>query len=113
MTRTYCGVYNKTPQGFFPITLTSATALPNALEFARMTIVDDGSLHADAAGRPFIGCQDASMTHGFAISNCVPAEIKNLHGSVAVHYGTNKSVCSVARLGAAAANLTVECRRAA
>ena len=98
-------------QGFFPITLSDLNPLPNRVTLRGM-VIHAGSDAAARSGRPFIGCENATMANGFAIGPCLPRQITALEGDVSV-FSANSSECSAGALGAAGAKLEVACHLSA
>jgi hypothetical protein len=94
-------------QGFYPITLSDLNPLPNRITLRDVAVHAGGGVAA-RSGRPFIGCENATMTNGFAIGPCIPSQITALEGDVSV-FAANESVCSKRALGAAGAKLHVTC----
>ena len=94
-------------QGFFPITLSDLNPLPNRVTL-RGVAIHAGSGAAARSGRPFIGCENATMANGFAVGSCIPHQITALEGDVSV-FAANSSECSAGALGAAGAKLEVAC----
>eukprot|EP01052_Picozoa_sp_SAG31_P004252 SAG31_NODE_175_length_21352_cov_3.981508_2_plen_541_part_00 len=98
-------------QVFYPITLSDLNPLPNRITL-RDVAVHAGTGAAARSGRPFIGCENATMSNGFAIGPCIAAQITALEGDVSV-FAENESVCSTGALGAAGAKVKVACHSTA